>query len=143
MYYYVHDPAAGIHVPEPFRRTMTPMFMGDDPQIQGVGFSIHFTEWEPGCEIDMHAHADATEAMYCLSGSGVATAGGESHPFFPGAMIVAPPGVSHKIQNTGEEPLKVFCVFSPPVTAQSLRDRALAAVAAAGGAEENGAKDAE
>lgn len=131
MYYYVYDPSAGIPVPEPYRRVMTPLFMADDPDIQNVGFSIHFTEWEPGCEIDTHAHPDATEAMYCLSGTGVAETAGESHPFFPGSMIVAPPGVSHRIRNTGSETLRVFCVFSPPVTGQSLRERAYAAVAGA------------
>ena len=133
MYYYVYDPARGIPAPEPFKRTITPMFMGDDPDVHGVGFSVHFTEWEPGCEVDLHAHADATEAMYCVSGTGVATTNGEEHPFVPGAMIVAPPGVSHSIHNTGEELLRVFCIFSPPVTAQSLRDRAMTTVAQAKG----------
>ena len=51
MYYYVYDPAEGIPVPEPYKRVMTPFFMGDDPDIHGVGFSIHFTEWEPGCAV--------------------------------------------------------------------------------------------
>lgn len=143
MYYYTYDPAAGIHVPEPFKRTITPMFMGDDPEIRGIDFSVHFTEWEPGCAVDLHAHPDATEAMYCVSGTGIATTGGENHPFMPGAMIVAPPGVEHRIENTGEETLRVFCIFSPPVTAQSLRDRALSTVAAARDAEEKCAKDVE
>lgn len=137
MYYYTYDPAAGISVPEPFRRTVTPMFMGDDPDIHGVDFSVHMTEWESGCEVDLHAHDDATEAMYCVSGSGVAYTDGECHPFGPGCMIVAPPGVTHRIRNTGTELLRVLCVFSPPVTARSLRDRAFAAVAEAAAEDEN------
>ena len=139
MYYYVNDPAAGISVPDPYRRVMTPLFMGDDPDIHGVGFSIHITEWEPGCAVDNHAHADATEAMYCLSGTGIATTDGEDHPFIPGSMIVAPPGVFHRIENTGTEKLRVLCIFSPPVTGRSLRDRAYAAVA---DAEKSGADTA-
>lgn len=131
MYFFTYDPAANIPVPEPFKRTITPMFMSDDPGIRGVDFSVHMTEWEPGCQVDLHAHADATEAMYCVSGAGVASANGEARPFAPGDMLVAPPGVTHSIRNTGTETLRVLCIFSPPVTGQSLRDRAYAAVAGA------------
>jgi mannose-6-phosphate isomerase-like protein (cupin superfamily) len=78
------------------------------------------------------------EAMYCMSGTGKVRINGEEHDFFPGAMIVAPPTVSHKIMNTGTEMLRVFCVFSPPVTGASLRQRAMEAVKAHEEAEKKG-----
>lgn len=126
--YYTYDPQNSIHVPAPFGRYMTPIFMGDDPIIKDCAFSVHMTEWEPGCRIDNHIHEDATEAMYCISGSGIAQVNGEEHPFVPGSMIVAPPNVTHQIINTGDEMLRVFCIFSPPTTGKALRDRALKAV---------------
>ena len=129
--YYVYDKKNGIPVPEPYKRVMTPLFMGDDDRITESNFSIHLTEWEPGHAIDEHAHEAGMEAMYCMSGHGVATVGGEEHPFEPDTMIVAPPGVPHRIANTGTELLRVLCVFSPPVTGASLRQRALEAVEAA------------
>ena len=71
------------------------------------------------------------EAMYCMEGCGVAQVDGKEYPFVPGSMIVAPPGIQHKIKNTGDQLLRVFCIFSPPVTGESLRQRALEAVEAA------------
>ena len=128
--YYVYDKAQSIVIPAPFNRAITPVFMGDDDIIKETNFSIHLTEWEPGCEIDLHNHEDGMEAMYCMSGKGEAMVNGEWHPFVPDSMIVAPPKVDHKIRNTGEETLRVLCVFSPPVTGASLRARAMEAVAA-------------
>ncbi|HJA70324.1 MAG TPA: cupin domain-containing protein [Candidatus Lachnoclostridium stercoravium] len=134
--YYKYDPEKSIHIPAPFNRTITPMFMGDDDKITETNFSVHFTEWEPGCEIDSHSHDSAMEAMYCISGSGIAEVNNEAHEFVPGSMIVAPPGIQHKIKNTGTETLRVFCIFSPPTTGADLRKRALGAVAEAGKKEE-------
>ena len=126
--YYKYDPANSIEVPEPFHRFMTPLFMGDDDKIKGCAFSCHITEWPAGCEIDSHVHPDGTEAMYLMSGQGKCWVDNVEYDFVPGSMIVAPPGVQHKIRNTGDEMLRVFCVFNPPVTGASLKERALAAV---------------
>lgn len=126
--YYTYDEKNSIHVPAPFGRHITPIFMGDDPVITDCAFSVHMTEWDPGCCVDNHIHEDATEAMYCISGSGIAQVNGEEHPFVPGSMIVAPPHVTHQIINTGDELLRVLCIFSPPNTAKGLRDRAMQTV---------------
>ena len=134
--YYTFDRKNSIHVPAPFGRYMTPIFMGDDPVISDCAFSVHMTEWEPGCKVDNHTHEAATEAMYCMEGSGIAQVDGKEYPFFPGAMIVAPPHVTHQIINTGDTMLRVLCIFSPPNTAKGLRDRANQAVEAARKAEE-------
>ena len=128
--FYKYDPAKSIAVPEPYKRYMTPLFMGDDEIIKNSNFSCHFTEWEPGCRIDAHSHPDGMEAMYCMSGHGKASVNGVMHDFEPGCMIVAPPTVEHEIINDGDEMLRVFCVFSPPVTGESLRKRAMEAVEA-------------
>ena len=126
--FYKYDPKNAIPVPEPYKRYMTPIFMGDDETITERNFPIHMTEWEPGCEIDEHSHPAAMEAMYCMSGKGECWINGEHHVFEPGCLMVAPPTISHKIRNTGDEMLRVFCVFSPPITGEGLRQRALEAV---------------
>ena len=126
--FYQYDEKNSIKVPQPYQRLITPLFMGDDDQIKDCAFSCHITEWPGGCEIDSHVHPDGTEAMYVISGHGKCTINHVEHDFGPGCMIVAPPGVQHQIINTGEEMLRVFCVFSPPVTGKSLQSRALAAV---------------
>ena len=101
---------------------------GDDDKITDCAFSVHMTEWDPGCTIDVHSHDTQTEAMYCISGTGVAMVDGVEYPFVPDSMIVAPPKVMHQITNTGTENLKVLCIFSSPNTAKGLRDRAMATV---------------
>ncbi|MDF2524514.1 MAG: Cupin 2, conserved barrel domain protein [Clostridiales bacterium] len=126
--YYTYDAKNSISVPSPYKRYITPIFMGDDKEISETNFSVHMTEWEPGCKIDMHMHPSGMEAMYCISGKGIASVNGKSYEFIPGSMIVAPPTVEHQIVNTGDEMLRVFCVFSPPVTGKSLRERALEAI---------------
>ena len=126
--FYQYDEKNSIEVPEPYHRFMTPIFMGDDETIKGCAFSCHMTEWPAGCEIDSHSHPAATEAMFVISGNGKCSIDHVEHEFVPGSMIVAPPGIEHKIVNTGDEMLKVFCVFSPPVTGASLRERAMAAL---------------
>lgn len=126
--YYQYKAENSIEVPAPYHRFMTPIFMGDDEIITDCGFSCHMTEWPAGSMIDSHSHPDGTEAMYVISGHGKCTINGIAHEFREGDMIVAPPGVRHQIFNTGDEMLRVFCVFSPPVTGTSLKARALAAV---------------
>lgn len=126
--YYQFKEENRIEVPEPFCRYMTPLFMGDDPVIKDCAFSLHITEWEKGGKVDLHVHEDATEAMYCMEGHGMVNIDGEEKEFHPGTAIVAPPNVLHSIWNTSDEMLRVFCVFSPPVTAEGLRERAMEAV---------------
>lgn len=126
--YYTYDPKNSIRIPAPFNRAITPIFMGDDDKITDCAFSVHMTEWDPGCTIDVHSHDTQTEAMYCISGTGVAMVDGVEYPFVPDSMIVAPPKVMHQITNTGTENLKVLCIFSSPNTAKGLRDRAMATV---------------
>lgn len=127
---FKYDPANNIKVPPPFERIMTPL-MTTDTAGRPIPFSIHFTEWPPGSKIDTHDHPDAMEAMYCVSGKGRAMSAGEWVDFVPGVLLVADKGDTHLIENTGDEMLRVFCVFSPPVNGDDLRKRALAAVQAA------------
>ena len=60
--YYTYDPKNSIRIPAPFNRAITPIFMGDDDKITDCAFSVHMTEWDPGCTIDVHSHDTQTEA---------------------------------------------------------------------------------
>ena len=126
--YYKYNSENSIRIPTPFNRAITPVFMGDDDKITDCAFSVHMTEWAPGCQIDAHSHDTQTEAMYCISGMGIAMVDGMEYPFVPDSMIVAPPKVIHQITNTGTELLRVLCIFSPATTAKGLRERAMETV---------------
>ena len=121
--YLSYEPGNNIYVPEPYERVLTPYLTTENAPCP-LSFSVHLCEWEPGRKNDLHTHADATEAMFVLSGSGTALCGGETVSLNPGGLLVAPPGEAHVIENTGTENLRLLCIFSPPVSAESLRERA-------------------
>ncbi|RGY97825.1 ectoine synthase [Clostridium sp. AM58-1XD] len=126
--YCCYDRKKTIAVPEPFKRYITPIFMKDNGEIQDSGFSIHLTEWEPGCKVDYHSHDGGLEAMYCLSGRGIAAVDGKIHEFRPDTVIIAAEHEKHQIINTGEEMLRVLCISMPPVTGKDLGKRAIEAI---------------
>ena len=62
-----------------------------------------------------HVHKAEEEILYVLSGSGEMLFDGQPEPLRPGTCILVPQGVTHSINNTGTDVLKVAYVFSPPV----------------------------
>ncbi len=126
--YFKYDKINSIEVPEPFCRIMTPLMCTDTTDGRDLPFSVHYTEWMPGRKVDTHAHDEAVEAMYCISGSGKGYVDGECFDLVPHSMIVADKGEVHSIVNTGDEMLRVLCIFSPPVSGEGLRTRAMEAV---------------
>ena len=102
---------APIEVPEPFKRVMTPLMVKDNAGRE-IPFSVHFTEWEPGKQVDPHIHPDSMEAMLCISGKAHAKIDGKWVELSPGAMIVADRNEEHCIINDGEENLKVVCIIN-------------------------------
>lgn len=127
--YYKYDEKNGIKVPSPFNRVMTPL-MTTDTTDKEIPFSVHTTEWEPGAQVDLHSHAASTETMFCLSGHGKAMVNDEVFDFVPYSMICALPGEKHQIINTGDELLRVLCIFSPAISGRELKERAEKAVEA-------------
>lgn len=61
-----------------------------------------------------HAH-DVNEIMYVASGRGDCIIGGRKSTVQSDSVIFAPKKVEHEIKNTGEETLKLICVFFPPL----------------------------
>ena len=132
--YFSYDPSQSIHVEKPYQRIITPYMMPDTASCP-IDFSVHLTEWAPGSQVDEHLHPTAMEAMYCISGQGVASVGEQTYDLIPDSMIVAAPGELHCIKNTGDTPLRCLCIFSPPTTAEGLSSRAAEAVEASKSAE--------
>ncbi len=62
-----------------------------------------------------HVHEESEEILYVLSGSGEFYFNGKPEPVRPGTCIYVPPGITHSINNTSDQVLKVVYVFSPPV----------------------------
>ncbi len=67
----------------------------------------------PGCSTTSHHHVRAEEIYYILEGEGLAQLEGETRRVGPGDAIAIPPGVVHRIANTGQCVLKFLCCCAP------------------------------
>ena len=62
----------------------------------------------------LHKHNKSEELYHIKSGRGLMTLGQEKFEVTTGDTICIPPGVPHRIQNTGKGALKILCCCSPP-----------------------------
>ncbi len=70
---------------------------------------IDSAELPPNTSIGRHTHAADEEEFYLiLAGSGTMWRDGESFPVRSGDFIRNRPGGSHGLENTGDEPLRIF-----------------------------------
>ena len=68
----------------------------------------------PGGVIETHIHEKETETAYVLAGRGELTAGADQIVFEPGTGASIPPGVPHRLQNTGDQALELIAIHTPP-----------------------------
>ena len=75
---------------------------------------------QPGEEIGWEAHHDIDQFLRLEQGSGRAEFGAgedavdETHDVSDDWAIIIPAGVWHNVVNTGDEPLKLYSLYSPP-----------------------------
>lgn len=83
--------------------------LGDEVGLKHIG--VHLNSIEPGqYSTELHYHLCEEEAVYILSGTGLATIGDEKLKVGPGDFMGFPAnGVAHDLFNDGDEPL-VFLV---------------------------------
>jgi mannose-6-phosphate isomerase-like protein (cupin superfamily) len=68
----------------------------------------------PGGETEEHYHRASEEIYLFTHGSGRLRLGDEEGEVAVGDTVVIPPGIPHKLWNTGDEPLRLLCCCSPP-----------------------------
>jgi mannose-6-phosphate isomerase-like protein (cupin superfamily) len=67
----------------------------------------------PGGETAEHYHPRSEELYFFTSGRGRMRLAVEEDDVAPGDCVVIPPGVVHKLWNTGAEPLVLLCCCAP------------------------------
>lgn len=67
----------------------------------------------PGGSTQEHYHAKAEEIYFITHGTGRMCIEREERLVQPGDAIAIPPGVRHKIWNTGSEVLRLLCCCAP------------------------------
>jgi mannose-6-phosphate isomerase-like protein (cupin superfamily) len=68
----------------------------------------------PGEEIGTEVHRAVDQLLYVVKGRGIAVLSDVEETLGDGAMFCVPAGTTHNVVNTGDEPLKLFTVYSPP-----------------------------
>ncbi|PAU75531.1 cupin domain-containing protein [Halomonas salipaludis] len=94
--------------------------LGDAVGMSQLG--IHQISVPPGhFSTEYHYHCYEEEAIYVLSGTGVATLGDRKQPISPGDFVGCPiNGVAHDMYNDGDEPL--VCLVVGQRLAQDVTD---------------------
>lgn len=67
-----------------------------------------------GGEIGDEVHETTDQILTFISGSGEADLNGETHAIDAGDQCAVPAGAQHNFRNTGDEPLVLYTVYSPP-----------------------------
>jgi mannose-6-phosphate isomerase-like protein (cupin superfamily) len=89
------------------------------PQLTGVqGATLAIVYINPGEEIVLHSHAEE-ELYYIISGEGTVTLDDKVEPIGPGTAVYIAPNVIHGQRPTGNDPLYMVAVITPPFTGES------------------------
>jgi quercetin dioxygenase-like cupin family protein len=67
-----------------------------------------------GGEIPRHTHPVETETAYVLSGQGKLMTDTAAYVFDAGIAVTIPPELAHWVVNTGDVPLEILAIHSPP-----------------------------
>lgn len=67
----------------------------------------------PGTVTLLHRHRVSEEIYHVTHGCGVMTLGEQSFPIRGGDSIAIPPGTPHRVENTGQEALRILCCCAP------------------------------
>ena len=96
-----------------------------DDNCQVVLMSI-----QPGEDIGEESH-EADQTTFFVSGEGQAVVDGHRTKVSANHMIIIPEGSVHNIINKGDEPLKLFTVYSPPAEEEGVSHKTKADAEAA------------
>jgi len=69
---------------------------------------------EPGSTVPPHYHEKAEQVLFIVSGHGEISIADHQVAAQPGATVHVPKGIVHGIANTGDEPLCILEITSPP-----------------------------
>lgn len=88
----------------------------------GMGFSFHETTIFPGTETHIH-YKNHLEAVWCVEGDGEieTVADGKKYAIKPGIVYALNEHDEHYLRG-GKEPMRLICVFNPPVSGTEVHD---------------------
>jgi mannose-6-phosphate isomerase-like protein (cupin superfamily) len=81
----------------------------------GASISLILDRSEPGQGPRLHRHP-YDETWIVIEGSVTFQLGEERHHAGPGDIVIAPPGMPHKLTNTGTARSNLICIHANPTT---------------------------
>lgn len=79
-------------------------------------FEMVLGEIEPGGEASPHKHDVEHQVIYILAGRALVTLGTDPEvECRTGSVIRIPPGLMHEVKATGQDPLRLIVLYSPPL----------------------------
>jgi len=68
----------------------------------------------PGEEIGEEVHDDSDQFFRVEEGSSEIIIDGKVNPVEDDSAVIVPAGARHNVRNTGDEPLRLYTIYSPP-----------------------------
>jgi len=84
--------------------------------VENVSMGMNITE--VGSMIPDHVHEESEEGLFLISGRAKIVIEGEGEwEIRPETACYSPRGKKHRVENIGDEPLRIVWVYSPPLPA--------------------------
>lgn len=80
----------------------------------GMRMQLVLMSIPPGDDLGEETHARVEQVLFCVAGSGVAILNGVESRFAAGDAVFVGMGTRHDFRNTGQEPLQLYTIYSPP-----------------------------
>lgn len=105
--------AKSFMMPEPHQRELK-VLLSPSLQADVEGLSVGMTILPPGKSSSFHSHDVECETWIIVSGEGEVRVGEERELVGPESVVFLPRNIKHQIINTGQEPLRMFWIYTPP-----------------------------
>lgn len=90
--------------------------MLDADLVNSESFMGGLAIFQPGAKVAPHVHGDAEEINVVLAGEGYFLTAQGAKPIKAGDWQFIPKGVPHAHENSGDVPLTILWLYSPPST---------------------------
>ena len=89
---------------------------GDFRRVLYTGHNLQLVVMSiaPGEEIGAEVHVDRDQFFRIESGEGVISIDGVDHAVSDDDGVIVPQGARHNVKATGDKPLKLYTIYSPP-----------------------------
>ena len=102
----------------PYRKSW---ILVSEKMCDSKNIAVGFNETPPGGQVPPHKHDKEEEVMFFIGGKGQFITDHEVIELRDGICVYNPPGDTHSIVNTGDEPLKFVWIYSPQLEAHRVK----------------------